>query len=775
MENFPQQLAYRFRPQRLLGAGAMGRVYLATDLELDRDVALKLLLDAGHPGLRERFWREVESLAKVRHPNVMQVFDWGLAGDDPYLVIEYLEGRSLEQGRVRDPERVTLELAAALDEVHRVGLVHRDLKPANVMRCRDGRVVLTDFGLVRDLERANLTATGQIVGSLGFLAPEVLRGTRGTAAADWFALGVTLFFLVEGRLPVTGAEVMAVARGTPYPEPHFEKVAPGGRLATLVRALVREHPEDRAGSRRALEGLLAAAPAGGPTPGEAAPPRAATPAAEASPSEASQALPLDRSLAAAPHRVPRSRATAVGLLLAGLVALPLAWWRRAPPAAPPLTSPAPGAAAPSAAVLPEDYPARVRAELEAAGELMVRPEGTLAPLPIGSRPEGWLPLLDGDPVRFLLARRHLPELARFFAFRAAGGRAEELPRPFADELRHADAWYQRRGLLGPFGPYLDPPGEGPLEPCPLWLDPSWPPEVRAPTGWLAEAQRASRLAQEAVEGSQRELPGMDGRLVTTEPHVASTLAVHALGRDRPSLPTVTRELFRDPRTRRFVASWLRPGQAHLLRLLHAVARAADRGGAVGEAAARLAAVACRDLRVLFYGLPAYLPPEALLGPAPGTASGWAIRAAVLAARLEVQREAREGSPVEETAALYMEAWPPALEIDGATPARAAARLGDVLPWALRHLRRQGERRGIAEAWRRFGPRVRELDTPAEVIWLELLQAWNAGDLSLERPDLERMLQALSARGSPAAQLFDLATRGGFSRLQHQLGGGGGDG
>ena len=179
LEGFPPGLRDRFEPRRVLGKGAMGTVYLATRLSDGGEVAVKVVRERGSATLRDRFLREAKSQARLEHPHVLRIFDWGEDAGDPFLVMEVLEGRSLELGPVDyDPLAVMLEIAEGLEAVHGAGLVHRDLKPANVFLCRDGRAVLTDFGLVRDPDLTALTATGQVVGSLGYLPPEVLLGER---------------------------------------------------------------------------------------------------------------------------------------------------------------------------------------------------------------------------------------------------------------------------------------------------------------------------------------------------------------------------------------------------------------------------------------------------------------------------------------------------------------------------------------------------------------------------------------------------------------------
>lgn len=296
MDGFPPELQDSFRPERLLGAGAMGRVYLARDLSLDRLVAVKLG-DVPTPELRQRFLREAATLARIRHPNVVEVFDFGLAGDTPYLVMEYLEGRTLdEEAGPGAPLELMLQVAEALEAVHAAGVVHRDVKPSNLLVTPAGRPVLVDFGLVRDARQAGLTRTGQWIGTPLFMAPEVGSGAPRGPPMDWFAFGVTLFWLVTGRYPFTPEQVVGWLGRGERPDLDLGGVPP--HLVPALRACLEEDPIRRPRSRRDLERLLQVDPEPGP------PPRPATPAA---PAAAEDTQPLARgafqsSSAASPGR-----------------------------------------------------------------------------------------------------------------------------------------------------------------------------------------------------------------------------------------------------------------------------------------------------------------------------------------------------------------------------------------------------------------------------------------------------------------------------------------
>ena len=202
--------ADRFEITRELGRGGVSVVYAARDRKLGQDVALKLIVPS--PAVanqtRERMRREVNAVRRLVHPNIVAAYDF--VEDGPYgaVIMELVDGEDLDR-RVRrtgpltaeDVARLGTEVAAALASAHRHGILHRDVKPQNILLERDGRARLTDFGSARMDGEATITRTGAIVGTLAYLAPETIAGRRGDARADVFALGMTLFHAVAGRLP----------------------------------------------------------------------------------------------------------------------------------------------------------------------------------------------------------------------------------------------------------------------------------------------------------------------------------------------------------------------------------------------------------------------------------------------------------------------------------------------------------------------------------------------------------------------------------------------
>ena len=231
MSELVGQTLGHYRIVELIGAGGMGEVYRARDEKLDRDVAIKVLPEAmsRDPERLARFEREAKAVARLAHPNILEIWDFGSESGVSYAVTELLEGQSLRE-RVPTsglPWQKAVEIGAAIADglaaAHSRGVVHRDLKPENVFVTSDGRVKILDFGLaairgelLTEAETGTLTPEGTlpgtVMGTLGYMSPEQLRGDPADARSDIFALGCVLYEMVSGRRAfagITAAETMA--------------------------------------------------------------------------------------------------------------------------------------------------------------------------------------------------------------------------------------------------------------------------------------------------------------------------------------------------------------------------------------------------------------------------------------------------------------------------------------------------------------------------------------------------------------------------------------
>ena len=271
-------LSARYRVDRQIGVGGMATVYLARDLKHDRDVAIKVLKpDLAAAVGADRFLKEIRTIAHLRHPHILPLFDSGSADGFLFYVMPFIEGESLRnrirrEPRLPVPDVVTIlrELADALAYAHAAGIIHRDVKPDNVLI--SGRhVFLADFGVAYALapaDGATATATGMMVGTPAYMAPEQIAGGTTESRSDIYALGVLAYEVLAGVVPFTGLpQDVVVAQLTRPPAPlsqHRSDVPPP--LNDLVMRCLAKNPDDR--WRRADDLLPQLEPLASPTTSE---------------------------------------------------------------------------------------------------------------------------------------------------------------------------------------------------------------------------------------------------------------------------------------------------------------------------------------------------------------------------------------------------------------------------------------------------------------------------------------------------------------------------
>ncbi len=259
MGSAEELLGGRYRLEHVAGHGGMATVFVAHDTRLDRKVAIKLLSrrkDASGV-LSKRFEREARAEAKIVHPNVVSIHDFGVSDDArPYIVMDYVEGDSLAdviaEGALSS-ERVAaigFGIARALAAAHAVGIFHRDVKPANVIVDKQGVPHLMDFGLARELdeEEPNITAPGLLVGTANYVAPEQARYGTASSAADLYSLGAVLYHALTGEPPFSGGNALDVALRRFEEDPVELRVllpAADSELTEVIHALLARDPVDR--------------------------------------------------------------------------------------------------------------------------------------------------------------------------------------------------------------------------------------------------------------------------------------------------------------------------------------------------------------------------------------------------------------------------------------------------------------------------------------------------------------------------------------------------
>ena len=299
-------LSGRYETAERLGSGGMSNVYKATDRILERTVAVKILAEHLSDDERfvARFRREALAVAKLIHPNIVQVYDTGVDDGRHYIVMEYVAGRSgaqiLQRHGPVEPEiaaEIGIQACAGLDYAHRRGIIHRDVKPGNLMVAGgpvgggEMTVKLTDFGIARAIEQTRITQVGSVVGTAAYLAPEQVRGEEATPATDVYALGVVLYQFLTGRLPYEGSSLAELAvrqqNEKPLPPSTYNDEVPetarrrrpagaGGRPEPALRQRRGARRRAAAGPRRRGRDRCRARARPRPGSSAATPPRPAT-------------------------------------------------------------------------------------------------------------------------------------------------------------------------------------------------------------------------------------------------------------------------------------------------------------------------------------------------------------------------------------------------------------------------------------------------------------------------------------------------------------------
>ena len=263
-----QIIKERYEIIQLLGEGGMSYVYKANDKQLKRTVAIKTLKPnyVQQEKFVERFKREAQTAANLNHPNIVQIFDWGI-GDEPFFVMEYIEGNTLTSIiakrrtiSLNDVLFIGAQVSSGLQAAHSKGLVHRDIKPGNIMITPEGKVKVTDFGIVSlQNEESDITKTGSILGTASYISPEQAQGKPVSKESDLYSLGTVLYELITGRPPFEGDTPIATATKhiTDKPEKlsFFRPDIPKG-IENAILKLLHKYPKDRFKNAEDLRAVL---------------------------------------------------------------------------------------------------------------------------------------------------------------------------------------------------------------------------------------------------------------------------------------------------------------------------------------------------------------------------------------------------------------------------------------------------------------------------------------------------------------------------------------
>lgn len=253
----------RYRIERRLGHGAMGIVFLAKDQLLFRDVALKKLTQGlnQNQNIVTRFQQEARALAQLSHPNIVQIYDFVQEENQYWIAMEYVEGKDLgslieDSGKypMADSLRICIQVAEAMDYAHHRGVIHRDFKPSNVLITIDGEPKVMDFGLAKLSHSSIATMEGSLLGSPAFMSPEQARGETADARSDIYAMGVTLYQLITGRLPFEGELKSVLTQKIAGHQPSLELLDDRmpADLTQIIKKMMATDPDDRPATMKAV-------------------------------------------------------------------------------------------------------------------------------------------------------------------------------------------------------------------------------------------------------------------------------------------------------------------------------------------------------------------------------------------------------------------------------------------------------------------------------------------------------------------------------------------
>ena len=264
-------LANRYRLTEQIGMGGMAIVYRAVDLRTGHNVAVKVL----RPEYNEdsefisRFQREAEAASKMTHHNIVNLLDVGMDGDSRYLVMEYVQGKTLktviqERGKLSPAlaGQITIRILSALEHAHRNGIVHRDIKPQNILVHADGHIKVADFGIARIANSSTLTKGDNVMGSVHYFSPEQAKGEGANATSDIYSTGVVLYEMLTGRVPYDGDNPVAVAmqhlHATPVPIQNLAPDVPPALVHVCMKAM-EKNPSQRYQTARDMAADIRAA------------------------------------------------------------------------------------------------------------------------------------------------------------------------------------------------------------------------------------------------------------------------------------------------------------------------------------------------------------------------------------------------------------------------------------------------------------------------------------------------------------------------------------